>query len=118
MLYLLWLRSMHPDRDVPACLVCTPDLNVYYAMTRYGNYGDMFIKLLKDSEDETWDVYFVFEKDSPPDNVLANYEARLQFHFRLAFRLCTCRAHNVVIPTTDPCNHLKARCMHNCLRHA
>ena len=49
-------------------------------MTRYGNYGDMFIKLLKDSEDETWDVYFVFEKDSPPDNVLANYEARLQFH--------------------------------------
>lgn len=48
-------------------------------MTRYGNYGDMFIKLLKDREDETWDVYFVFERDSPPDSVLAKYEARSQF---------------------------------------
>ncbi len=34
----------------------------------------MFLKLLKDGDDETWDVYFVFEKDSPPDEVLANYE--------------------------------------------
>lgn len=41
---------------------------------RYGNYADMFLKLLKDGNDETWDVYFVFEKDSPPDEVLANYE--------------------------------------------
>ncbi|KAL3161473.1 hypothetical protein ABBQ32_010354 [Trebouxia sp. C0010 RCD-2024] len=41
---------------------------------KYGNYGDMFIKLLKGGHDETWDVYFVFEKDSPADDVLANYE--------------------------------------------
>ena len=34
----------------------------------------MFLKLLKDGSDETWDVYFVFEKDSPPDEVLAKYE--------------------------------------------
>lgn len=38
----------------------------------------MFIKLLKGGHDETWDVYFVFEKDSPADDVLANYEASLQ----------------------------------------
>ena len=38
----------------------------------------MFTKLLKDGEDETWDTYFVFEKDSPADDVLANYEARRQ----------------------------------------
>lgn len=38
----------------------------------------MFIKLLKDADDETWDMYFVFEKDSPADDVLAKYEASLQ----------------------------------------
>ncbi len=46
-------------------------------VARYGNYADMFLKLLKDSNDELWDVYFVFEKDSPPDEVLANYEVSL-----------------------------------------
>lgn len=63
-------------------------------MTRYGNYGDMFIKLLKDKEDETWDVYFVFERDSPPDDVLAKYEARLQFHLHCQHRFCnhSCKA--------------------------
>lgn len=38
----------------------------------------MFIKLLKDGKDETWDVYVVFERDSPADDVLAKYEASLQ----------------------------------------
>jgi len=45
-------------------------------LDRYGNYADMFLKLLKDGNDEIWDVYFVFEKDSPPDEVLANYEVK------------------------------------------
>ena len=44
---------------------------------RYGHYGDMFKTLLKDNEDETWDVYFVFEKESPADEVLATYEVSL-----------------------------------------
>jgi hypothetical protein len=46
-------------------------------LDRYGNYADMFLKLLKDGNDEIWDVYFVFEKDSPPDEVLADYEVDL-----------------------------------------
>lgn len=52
-------------------------------VNRYGNYGDMFIKLLKDSEDETWDLFFVFEQDSPSDDILAKYEARLQYYLQL-----------------------------------
>ena len=49
--------------------------SMYVVACRYGNYADMFLKLLKDSEDETWDTFFVFEKDSPPNEVLAQYEA-------------------------------------------
>ena len=45
-------------------------------LDRYGNYADMFLKLLKDGNDETWDLYFVFEEDCPPDEVLANYEVK------------------------------------------
>lgn len=71
------LAEKYANRDIPACLHTS--VKQLLCLTRYGNYGDMFIKLLKDSEDETWDVYFVFEKDSPPDSVLANYEVRLQF---------------------------------------
>lgn len=41
---------------------------------QYGNFADMFLKLLKDGDDEAWDVHCVFEKDSPPDEVLAKYE--------------------------------------------
>lgn len=58
---------------------------------KYGNYADMFLNLLKDDNDETWDLYFVFEKDSPPDEVLANYEAdplRLTSVLNLDRKLC------------------------------
>lgn len=34
----------------------------------------MFLKLLKDSDDEVWDTYYVFEKDSPTDETLAQYK--------------------------------------------
>lgn len=41
---------------------------------KYGNFADMFMKLLKDGDDEVWDTHVVFERDSPPDEVLARYE--------------------------------------------
>ena len=34
----------------------------------------MFLKLLKDSDEEVWDIYYVYEKDSPTDEVLAQYK--------------------------------------------
>lgn len=34
----------------------------------------MFLKLLKDSDEEVWDTYYVFEKDSPSDAILAQYK--------------------------------------------
>ena len=38
----------------------------------------MFLKLLKEGDEETWNVHHVFERDSPPDEVLAQYEASMQ----------------------------------------
>ena len=62
----------------------------------------MFLKLLKDGDDETWDVHCVFEKDSPPDEVLAKYEASMQtngcsFTARLACSCATSRICNFVV---------------------
>lgn len=48
----------------------------------------MFIKLLKDGEDETWDLFFVFEQDSPSDDILAKYEARLQYNPHCQIVVC------------------------------
>ena len=41
---------------------------------RYGDYAAMFLKLLKDSNEEVWDIYYVFEKNSPTDETLATYK--------------------------------------------
>lgn len=41
---------------------------------RYGDYAAMFLKLLKDTNEEVWDIYYVFEKDSPTDETLAKYK--------------------------------------------
>ena len=43
---------------------------------RFGDFGDMFLKLLKD-DGEVWDTHFIYEKDSPPDEVLAQYQASM-----------------------------------------
>ena len=50
-------------------------------LARYGNFADMFKKLLKDGDDEVWDTHVVFERDSPPDLVLAQYEVNMQPFF-------------------------------------
>ena len=42
----------------------------------------MFVKLLKDGNDEVWDTHVVFERDSPPDEVLAQYEVSMQPAFK------------------------------------
>ena len=45
---------------------------------RYGDYAAMFLKLLKDSDEEVWDAYYVFEQDSPTDETLAKYKVPAQ----------------------------------------
>lgn len=58
---------------------------------RYGDYAAMFLKLLKDSADEVWDIYNVFQKDSPADEVLAKYKVCVSL-----LRICKYLDHGLV----------------------